>query len=239
MMRTCSLVREIELVRADLRDYRQLACYHYRDTRLSAYSAIFALRFRRRTVGVIVYAMPSIGCELRNVAVGEIFTGLSRRMRLFIINKNIRRIARVIIEPRFRSLGLATMLVRRTMPEVNVPIVEAVAVMGHINPFFEKAGMKAYRAPIPARCAAMLEALSLVGIEQEMLFEPVEVQRRLDRLEKGRARFIERQMKVFLQSYGRSRHLKPGVERTGFILSKLTERPVYYAWFNPELELVI
>jgi hypothetical protein len=47
----------------------------------------------------------------------------------------------VIIEPRFRSLGQAVRLVKETMPLMNVPFIEALAVMGRVNPFFEKAGM--------------------------------------------------------------------------------------------------
>ena len=238
-MHSCSVVRRVEIVPGGRGDFEKLACWHYRDTRLAAYSAIYAMRLATETVGVIVYAMPSIGCELRNAATGNIFAGLDRRTRLALVNKNIRRIARVIIEPRLRGLGLATRLVRETMPKVNVPIVEALAVMGHINPFFEKAGMKAYKAPLPARCAQMAEAFSLVGIEQESLAEPAKVQKHIEKLDGRRRRFIEQQMDKFLQSYGKSRFLPAGPRRTAFVLNRLSERPVYYIWFNRRLSLCI
>ncbi|MDO8302109.1 MAG: hypothetical protein Q7T18_02605, partial [Sedimentisphaerales bacterium] len=96
----------------------------------------------QKPVGVIVYTMPVIGLEVRNIAIGEMFECCqNRKERMKMINENIRCISRVIIEPRYRGLGLAARLVRETMPLLNVPIIEAMAVMGQVNPFFEKAGM--------------------------------------------------------------------------------------------------
>jgi len=239
-MQNCSLCKKLEVVPADIEDYKALADYHYRDKRLGPFSAIFALRpsdslrglFGARTVGVIVYRMPSPALELRNIATGGIFTGLDRATQFALVNKNIRCISRVIIEPRFRSLGLAARLVRETMPKVNVPIVEAMAVMGLVNPFFEKAGMQPYAGPLPARSAELIEAFSLVGIEQHHLIDPAYVYGQLGQLTWPKADFIEGRIRRFLQSYGGHRDMSPGTERTRYVLSKLTDRPVYYIWFN-------
>jgi len=182
--------------------------------------------------------MPNPGVEFRGIATDNLFAGFDRATQLALINKNIRCISRVIIEPRFRSLGLASRLVRETMPRMNVPIVEAMAVMGLVNPFFEKAGMKAFTAQMPARCVRLVEAFSMVGIERQELIDPQKVQTRLDRLPGAKAEFIELEMKRFLQSYGNHRYSDVGLERTRYILSKLTARPVYYIWFNPKLKLL-
>jgi hypothetical protein len=195
-------------------------------------------RLRWQTVGVIVYKMPTPGAELRNLATGGLFAGFDRSTQLVLLNKNVRCINRVIIEPRFRSLGLASRLVRETMPKINVPIIEAMAVMGIVNPFLEKAGMKAFTAKIQARCARLVEALSMVGIESKELIDPQKVQEKLDRLQAPRAEFIELEIYRFLQSYSSARYSRAGLERTRYILGKLTERPVYYIWFNPRLRLV-
>ena len=246
-MRSCSVTKKLQIVPGCLDDYKKLARFHYRDSRLGPFAAIFAIRPAKalgvrlgtKTVGVIVYTMPSVGVELRNLATDNLFTGLDKGTRLALINKNIRCISRVIIEPRFRGLGLASRLVRETMPKMGVPLVEAMAVMGLVNPFFEKAGMKAFTAKMPARCVQLVEAFSLVGIEKEELIDSEGVQQKLDQLGQPEAEFIEFQIKHFLQSYGRRRYERAGSERTGFVLSKLTFRPVYYIWFNENLELRI
>jgi hypothetical protein len=194
-------------------------------------------RLRRQTVGIIVYKMPTPGAELRNVATGGLFDGFDRSTQLVLLNKNIRCINRVIIEPRFRSLGLASRLVRETMSKINVPIIEAMAVMGKVNPFLEKAGMKAFTAKMQARCVRLVEALSMVGIEKQELIDPQRGRAKLDRLPAEKAEFIELEIYRFLQSYGSHRYSQPGLERTRYILGKLTARPVYYIWFNPKLKL--
>ena len=246
-MTTCSICKEIEVAPGRADDYKKLARYHYLDTRLGPFAEIFALRTLGRLkwradtdcAGVIVYTMPTPNAELRNVATGGLFAGLDRASQLTLINKNIRRIARVIIEPRFRGIGLAQRLVRETMPLMNVPIVEALAVMGLVNPFFEKAQMQAYTAPIPQRNVRLIEALGSVGIEDSSLISPSKVQDRIDLLDKDAGRFIEREIDLFLQSFGKRRDMHPGPNRTRYVLSRLTDRPAYYIWFNHDMELRI
>jgi GNAT superfamily N-acetyltransferase len=237
-MSQCSVCKKLKIIPGDIKDYRDLAQYHYRDTRLGPFCAVFALKGDSdRTVGVIVYTMPTPALELRNIATGGQFTGFDWSTQLALVNKNIRCIGRVIIEPRYRGLGLASKLVRDTMPQMQVPIIEALAVMGLVNPFFEKAGMKAYVAKLPARCVQLIEAFNLVGIENSELLNPAVVHQKLQNLHWPKADFIERQIQQFLQSYGARRNMQSSLERVRFVLSHLTERPVYYIWFNPCLIL--
>jgi len=242
-VRGCSVTRGLQVVGGGVDDYEQLTCFHYREGRLGPFAAIFALRaderlcrrLGKRAVGVIVYTMPVAGAELRNTALGNVFAGFDRRTRLALINRNIRCIGRVIIEPRFRGLGLASRLVRETMPMMGVPIVEAMAVMGLVNPFFEKAGMTAYTGGMPARCVQLIEAFGVVGIERKDLIDPPKVQQKLDGLGGAESEFIEFQIGLFLQAYGRRRRMQASIERTRFVVSKLTARPMYYIWFNTKL----
>ncbi len=232
----CSVCKKLHIVEGSLGDYKALASYHYRDSRIGPFTNIFTLKGDiSKTVGVIVYTIPRPALELRNIATDNMFVGFDRSTQLALVNKYIRCIGRVIIEPRFRGLGLASQLVRDTMPQMQMPIIEALAVMGLVNPFFEKAGMTAYTAKLPARCVQFVEALSLVGIEQTEFIDENRVHRKIKQLRWQKANLIERQIQLFLQSYGRRRNMQPGLERTRFILTKLTERPVYYIWFNPRL----
>jgi hypothetical protein len=241
-MQNCSVCENLQIVSGCLDDYKLLARYHYRGGHPGPTTAVFALKAEtmitgvldRKTIGVVVYSTAGPGLELRNIATGNFFCSLDRSTQLSLINTNIRRISRLIIEPQFRGLGLASRLVRETMPLLNVPIIEALAVMGWINPFLERAGMKAYKAKPAASSVQFIEALSLVGIEQTELIDPHRIQHKFDRLGDSEARFIEQQIRFFLKSHGRRRDMPPGIERTRYILTKLTARPVYYIWFNPK-----
>ena len=242
MMRSCSLCRKVQIVPGSYEDYKKLAQYHYRDNGPGQFTSIYALKpapissWKKMTIGVIVYSTPNPGLELRKIATNNFFIGFDQSTQLALLNKNIRRISRVIIEPRFRGMGLARLLVSETMPLMNFPIIEAVAVMGVVNPFLEKAGMKAYAAPEKARNIRLKEALSSLGIENELLIDPVTVQQKIERLPSGKVEFIEAEIRLFLQSYADRRYSRPSLKRTTFILNKLTSRPVYYIWFNPFLK---
>jgi hypothetical protein len=242
MMRNSSICKNVRIIPGCLDDYKRLAHFHYRDGRPGPVASIYVLKSDgtlfdlrpEKPIGVIVYTMASPVLEMRNVVTNHFFAGLDRGTQLALVNKNVRRISRVIIEPRFRGLGLASRLVRETMPRMKVPIIEAVAIMGWVNPFLEKAGMTAYPSQQPARTVQLVEAFSLLGIEAEQLIEPQKVQRELDRLSPSETEFIERAIKRFLKSHGRRRNMLPGLERTRYILTRLTTRPIYYIWFNPD-----
>lgn len=241
-MKNCSVCEKLKIVPGALDDYKRLAHYHYRDNRTGPVAAIYAFkgdsepagRSGPPPVGVVVYSMPLPEVELRNVATGGFFSGLDKSAQLTLINRHVRCIARLIIDPRYRGLGLANRLVRETMPRMNVAIIEAMAVMGLVNPFLERAGMKAYVAETPVRTVRLVEAFGMVGVEGKQLVDPQHVQRQLDRLSDSKARFVEFEIRRFLQSYSRRRDLPPGLDRTKYVLSKLTTRPVYYIWFNPD-----
>jgi len=253
-MRQISLMKDLHIVRGSIEDYRRLSVYHYRDCRIGPYSDIYAIRHKTQdprlktqdtstgsgvpatnnqrpstcTAGVIVYSMPPLGLELRNVALGGALAKMDLKSRFRFINKNIRTISRVIIEPRFRSIGLAQRLVRETMEMADVPIIEALAVMGQINNFFERAGMTAYKGEQPIRCVQMIEAFDYAGVNKSELIDTEAVQKKIDRLHLQKQRFINEQMRKFLRCYGKRRAMPPGIERTRFVLSRLGDRPVYY-----------
>jgi len=237
-MKKCSICRKIEITPGCFDDYKQLAHYHYCRSRPGPYKKIFVLRnkslrsTRKKILGIVVYSMPFLGLELRSLVMNNFFCGFDKDTQIELINKNIRCISRVIIEPRFRGLGLAQELVRQTMPKMNVSIIEAVAVMGRINPFLEKAGMKPYTSKPSKHCTRFIEALSIIGIEDKDLIDPQKVQRKLSRLNAEQTDFIEREFKHFLKGYGNRRNMPAGLERTRYVLSRLNARPVYYVWFN-------
>ncbi|MHC4351432.1 MAG: hypothetical protein ACYS0H_01825 [Planctomycetota bacterium] len=243
-MKGSSISEKLRILPGTLDDYRQLAHYHYRDSRPGPVAAIFALRpapkselgMHAPTVGVIVYSMPVPEVELRDVATAGFFAGFDRSTKCALLNKHVRCITRLVVEPRFRGLGLASRLIRETMPRLEVSIVEAMAVMGLVNPFLERAGMTPYRANVPVRTVRLVEAFSSVGIEDRQLIDPAQVQRSIDRLDDSAGQFIELEIRRFLQSYSRCRDMPPGLKRTRYVLSRLTTRPVYYIWFNPEKE---
>jgi len=85
------------------------------------------------------------------------------RMSMRELNEKLSIISRVVVHPKYRTIGLGHKLIRETLEHAGTPYVEAAAVMAKYNPFFEKAGMHKIAESQPVkeafRVAEMLKAL--------------------------------------------------------------------------------
>lgn len=238
---TKRIYKYLKLVPGNAAQYASLAAFHYRDKTLGPVTNIFAMveeNPRRKpfvpAAGVIVYRPPVPNLGIRNIATGGFFSGLDRASGLQLLNEHVRCISRVIIDPRYRGLGLASRLVRETLPQVGVAMVEASAVMGHCHPFFRKAGMREWQ-PVPSiKTERMMTALETIGIDRQDWIDSEAVHERIETLDKSRRDFIERQIDAFLQKFHTQRNMKHCLNRTDFVLSKLGEPANYYTWLNPD-----
>ncbi|MGD8506003.1 MAG: GNAT family N-acetyltransferase [Candidatus Bathyarchaeota archaeon] len=140
----CSLLRNIKVQEGLTQDYRKLAEFHYRSHRLPPPRAIFRAVRDGEVVGVIVYSYPSpVASGRKNVGLGK--------MPLCELNKALSSISRVVVHPKYRSIGVGQKLVRETLPCASTSMVETIAVMARYNPFFERAGMQKICEQPPAK----------------------------------------------------------------------------------------
>jgi ABC-type ATPase with predicted acetyltransferase domain len=170
--RICSLVGEMKIVEGSTADWRELACFHYRSHRLPAPRKIFCLKRGDELCGVIVYCYPSPACFGRRQVLP--------RMQMRELNKRLRTISRVVIHPKYRSLGLGAGLVRETLGLCGTDSVELVAVMAKYNPFAERAGMRRIAVQVQAKqVLALAEILESVGLDRRLFSSVGHVQQRL------------------------------------------------------------
>jgi hypothetical protein len=86
------------------------------------------------------------------------------------LNEKLSIISRVVVHPKYRTIGLGTKLVKETLPLVGTPYVEMPAVMAKYNPFAEKAGMqKIAEQPPPKEAVKIAETLSQLGFNIHLL----------------------------------------------------------------------
>jgi len=131
---------------ATMADYHALSRFHYRAGKPATVAGMWRVRFvyRNRSsrdqiaaIGVLSYPVPC--CRERNLVFG--LGGLRYGEKLAFANRELRTISRVIVHPVFRATGLATLLVRHLCENCPTRYVEALATMGRVHPFFERAGM--------------------------------------------------------------------------------------------------
>lgn len=102
---------------------------------------------RDQFVGVIVYVMPTLNSRMRNRVTAGRYNTTNNPAAIERLNRDFRRIARVVVHPTWRGIGLGRLLVKETLEKAGTPYVEASAAMGAMHPFFEQAGMTRYDPP--------------------------------------------------------------------------------------------
>ena len=247
-MRECSLQRYMVIERAGIEAWRALSEFHYRHDRCGAVDRIFALRinpeaagqswFRlrvdpKRPVGVIVYMMPLPNVALRNRATNNRYVGLAtQEMSLRLLNRELRCISRIVIHPQYRGISLAQYLVRETLPRAGTPLVEAMAAMGRVNPFFTKAGMTRYDGPLSPASERLGAAFEHLGIDPNRMHDTAQLLEAMGQLDGRDQLFLEREFNRFAQARNR-RARKQKLDRVHLaeiVVKNWLTWPVYYLW---------
>jgi len=248
LRQVCTVARGFGIEEGSMEDYKRLAEFHYRNPETHApVLKIYVLRREdQEPVGVILYSWPPINCSGRRKALG---THLSIRE----VNEKVAAISRVILHPKYRSIGLGATLVKETMPLIGRPYVEAMAVMARYNSFFEKAGMRKIEERRPPRTILRaIEELEKLGFKPYLLASSQSNLGRLKRLSKEDTE----KMREILSSTGYYKRLQASndafVTRQAFkewlamkgpaeiakVISRLAvlaEPKVYLFWENPYL----
>lgn len=176
-------------------DYEALARFHYRAGPPATVD--FVLRAasgegRGETVGVLIVSRPILNAPWREALWPDApwsgsSAGPSRCDRAKLLNKQLRTISRVIVDPRCRGIGLATRLVRAYLQAPRTPRTEAVAAMSGFCGFFRAAGMREVALRPSRRDRRLRRALRDAGLQPWRLVDAGRIlrlaQRRRGRLE--------------------------------------------------------
>ena len=243
--RECSLVKEMRVVKGSYQDWKTLADFHYRSHRIAAPRKIFCLKRGNELCGVIVYCYPPIACFGRRQVLPK--------MSIKELNQKLSIISRVVVHPKYRTIGLGRKLVRETLSLAGTPYVEMVAVMAKYNPFGEKAGMQKIAEQPPSKKAlAIAQVLKELGFNIQLLGSEKHVLNKLRTLKledvaRIKDAFVRnkapRFMKYFFphQPYGRQKLyveklMEASLEKLAHLIKVcglLLQTKVYLFWRNP------
>lgn len=218
---------ELRIRSGTIHDYDRLAGFHYRSGRPATFVRVLVAWAEGELAGVLVVSNPTLNGAWRRLAWPERFSGPDKRLAAARLNAELRCISRVVVDPRFRGLGVGTRLVRCYLRRPMTVCTEAVAAMGAACPFFSAAGMRAFVLPPRAADVALLRAVRACGLRAEDL---VDVERAASVA--ARSGRLRRALEVWSRS-GRGRCVDPGEGVRGLVRRAAVTalcRPVAYAW---------
>jgi ABC-type ATPase with predicted acetyltransferase domain len=200
----CSLVREMKIEKGNKQDWEKLSPFHYRGHKVAVPRKIFRLVRGDELCGVIVYSYPPPACYGRRLVIP--------RMTIQEMNKQLSIINRVVIHPKYRTIGLGAKLIHDTLQIAGTPYVELIAVMPKYSPFAEKAGMqKIVEQQTVESISSITKTLQQLSFDFQLLGSDRYVQEKLQRLSPkqiGQLKevFIKNKHPRFKKEFASSRH---------------------------------
>jgi ABC-type ATPase with predicted acetyltransferase domain len=188
----CSLLKEMQVEEGSYEDWKKVAGFHYRSHRVAFMQKIFVLKRKDRVCGAIVYVHPMSAAPCRERVI--------KIESMKDLNEKVTRIARVVVHPKYRTIGVGVKLVHDSLPLCGKPCVEMIAVMARYNPFAEHAGMKKICESDPDK--SILEAvaeLQKLGFTPYLLAVPEYNKRML----KGKVLQVKKILSSFTYPYNR------------------------------------
>jgi ABC-type transport system involved in cytochrome c biogenesis ATPase subunit len=244
----CSLAREMRIEQGTIKDWHSLSAFHYRGHLVAGPRKIFRLMRSEELCGVIVYCYPPPSCFGRRLVLPH--------MSMQELNDKLSIINRVVIHPKYRTIGLGARIIRETLSLAGTPYVEMVAVMAKYNPFAEKAGLqKIVEQKPPESVLRIASLLSILNFDLPLLSSNRYVLERLSRLSSEdvarlKDLFIKNQHPRFKKEFAVSRHQPFGKTSTYIqciknadsakmaklikVVGMLLQTKVYLTWENPK-----
>jgi hypothetical protein len=218
-MNRCSVWKDLIIEPGTFGDYAAMNAFHYRGGHPGAVKRVFVARHGNLRAGVIVESLPPLGCALRSLALPGRFACDDRSLAAARLNREMRTISRVVVQPVFRSVGLAVALVRHLLERAQTPFVESLAAMGRMHPFFERAGMRRYDRP------ALPEAVRLTAALEQEGFSPVDL---VSLAAEQLSPFLEKELLRFAR---RADSPAAALEEAR---TRLLSQPLYFLWSKRE-----
>jgi len=240
----CTLLRECVIKRASLQEAKALEHLHYRGkTPTHLVKMVFAAYIGEELAGTIVYTTPHFSLKARNIALPEYKPTKPIKEYLKRLNRDFIRIARVIVAPKYRGIGLGVKLVKETMPLTGKKYVETLAVMAKYNPFFEKAGMKRVDyQPTDQQYQKALAKLEAMGFNLELLASKKQNLNTIQNLTEDQIKELQHITlnHFFSQKHHTNKKLQQAVqegdkEALAEALTHKRLKPTYLIWQNPNI----
>jgi len=168
--------RLIRIAAGTRADYDRLARLHYRAATPATIERIFAAidDTTGELAGVMLTSRPMLNGSWRRLAWPGRFEVGTKSEQAHRLNAELRTISRVVIDPRYRGIGLARRLVRQYLDAPDTVCTEAVAAMGPVCPFLERAGMTPFPLTDQARDARLRTRLDELGFTVDDLLRPID-----------------------------------------------------------------
>jgi GNAT superfamily N-acetyltransferase len=190
-----------------------------------------------RAVGIALFGYPHLLLAARARALPQFSVARIKAAGAAGLNRDVRLLQRVVVDPRFRGVGISRLLIRHGLSHVDAPWVECVAQMGEFSDFLLDAGfVPAGEVAPPLSVRVLTRFAGRHGIDLRLLVEPRSRRALLNTLPAKVAASLTRKLASVARSRiqtgfgsmrGRREFTQPLLRKA---LARLGARPAYFLW---------
>lgn len=140
----CSLVDQVTYRRGDHSDWAALAHLHYAagDPATVHSYHVAEIPGMDSPAAVAVFSYPDLHSSARNLAAEDAYKIAGTREAAMKLNREVRKLARIVVAPEVRGCGLSRWLLQEAIPTIGARYVECVAAMGTYHGFLQSCGFR-------------------------------------------------------------------------------------------------
>jgi len=223
--------------------FLRLADYHYIKFNPPMFKSIYGIYPRLpwlknypSPTAIITYSAPIIRMKARNkVLAGVLQFPQDQKKALQEINENIVYFSRLIVDPRYRKIGLGSWLLTETMKMQTVPYIETMTPFEETESMLKKAGFIPHHTPNPPYYQRVIAAMAKVGMDLRFTKFPAFAFSRIEHL-KGPARtIIIYELDRFCKHFKVKLTKEHSIERMEYIFHKLSYPNIYWLYRSEKL----
>ncbi|KKL85781.1 hypothetical protein LCGC14_1951320 [marine sediment metagenome] len=242
MLKLSKLQQQLFIECTSKKYFDRLEPYHYVPETIKPYKSIYGvfpkLQFHNdhpHPVAVVVYAPPFANLQARNKVLKDRrpeFT--SKRANLAWVNSNIIMAKRLIVDPRYRRLGIAKWLLQETVKIQPYQYIEALSPIDYTNKILIGAGFECHHMPAPNYYTRVKNVLALAGISKDLQQHPKLVVKRIALLKPDIRSKLDYELKRFFQHFRISNQKNYTTDHIEYLLRKLQFPNCYFIKYNKE-----
>lgn len=147
--RPCSLLADIEISEGCMADYRAVQHLHYAAGCPAFVDRVFTARHPgiEQPAAVLVTTHPEQMSAARNDALAGLRNRMSPRNWHRWCMRHVRRIARVVVSPEVRGIGLGTMIVKHAVENSGAEVLEVLTQQARFSGWLYSAGFRLHPHP--------------------------------------------------------------------------------------------
>lgn len=230
-----TLQQDLEIVQGHRPDYKLLGEYHYIKQEPTFVRKLYVIKAKQHCeniypypIGLMVYSPPFPNLKPRNTATNNFFNmNPSQSDRLKILNKQITYASRLIIDPRYRKLGLGTWLLKETLELQDYPIIETLSPIDFTNQMLIKLGFELHYNPAPVWYRLFIFEMESLCIWNNLFNHPKTVMYRINCLTKRKRIIAEDVFNRFVDHFQKRRSKPFSLEKVTYALTKIPYPEAY------------